>query len=164
MEEKKMAFFDDLGKKISKTGQDAVKKTKDMAEIMKLNGMVSDEERNINNCITEIGNLYLEKYADKNEEGFAEIIARIEEAKGKIAGYKGQIVTIKGVTTCPVCGAEVATDVAFCGGCGQAIEKAVEVKEEVLEEIQAEGKVCSSCGAALLGEAAFCGECGQKVE
>lgn len=44
-----MAFFDDLGKKITQTGQGVVQKTKDTAETIKLNGMISDEEKNIVN-------------------------------------------------------------------------------------------------------------------
>ncbi len=44
-----MALFDQLGKKLAQTGQSAVKKTKDMAEVAKINSMISDEEKSINN-------------------------------------------------------------------------------------------------------------------
>lgn len=40
-----MALFDQLGKKLAQTGQSAVKKTKDMAEVAKINSMISDEEK-----------------------------------------------------------------------------------------------------------------------
>ena len=40
-----MAFFDDLGKKISQAGQNAVQKTKEMTDIARINGMISDEEK-----------------------------------------------------------------------------------------------------------------------
>ena len=38
-----MAFFDQLGQKLTQTSQDAVKKTKDMAEAVRLNSAVADE-------------------------------------------------------------------------------------------------------------------------
>ena len=37
-----MAFFDEIGKKLSQTGQMAVQKTKEMADIAKLNSNISD--------------------------------------------------------------------------------------------------------------------------
>lgn len=40
-----MAFFDEIGKKITQTGQMAVQKTKNMADIAKLNASLSDEEK-----------------------------------------------------------------------------------------------------------------------
>lgn len=39
-----MAFFDEIGKKISQTGQGVVQKTKDMADVAKLNSLISEEE------------------------------------------------------------------------------------------------------------------------
>ena len=42
------AFFDEVGKKISKTSQGMAQKTKNLTETVKLNSMISDEEKNIN--------------------------------------------------------------------------------------------------------------------
>jgi thiol-disulfide isomerase/thioredoxin len=39
-----MAFFDELGRKISKTSQGVVRKTRDFADTTKLGGLISDEE------------------------------------------------------------------------------------------------------------------------
>ena len=37
-----MAFFDEIGKKLSQTGQGMVQKTKEMADVAKLNSNISD--------------------------------------------------------------------------------------------------------------------------
>ncbi len=43
-----MAFLDDLGRRISQTGQTALQKTKDMTDVSNINGDFSDErERSI---------------------------------------------------------------------------------------------------------------------
>ena len=92
-----MAFFDELGKKISQTSQGVVQKTKDTAEVIKLNGMISDEEKRINNLYTQIEDL------------------------------KQQIQHIKGVKVCNNCGAEIPENSMFCIGCGAKIVMQSEV-------------------------------------
>ena len=67
-----MAFLDALGKKISQTGQDVVQKTKDTAEIIKYNTMISDEERRINEFYAQIGKTYVDLHADSYEIPFTE--------------------------------------------------------------------------------------------
>ena len=42
-----MAFFDQFSSKLSQTSQSAVQKTRDMAEIVRLNGQISERERKI---------------------------------------------------------------------------------------------------------------------
>ena len=59
-----MAFFDQLGQKLTQTSQDAVKKTKDMAEAVRLNSAVADEGKKIEAAYREIGRLYYERFAD----------------------------------------------------------------------------------------------------
>ena len=58
-----MAFFDQLGQKLTQTSQDAVKKTKDMAEAVRLNSAVADEGKKIEAAYREIGRLYYERFA-----------------------------------------------------------------------------------------------------
>ena len=39
-----MGFFDDFGKKSSSAGQEAIAKTKELADVAKINSSISDEE------------------------------------------------------------------------------------------------------------------------
>ena len=49
------AFFEGLGKKFSQTGQDAMKKTKGLAEISRLNSQIADEEKKLNKLYLKLG-------------------------------------------------------------------------------------------------------------
>ena len=56
-----MAFWSDLGKKISDTTQSVVEKTKTSTDTLRLNGLISDEERNVQRIYAEIGKKYMER-------------------------------------------------------------------------------------------------------
>lgn len=113
-----MAFFNDLGKKLSQAGQTTMQKTKELADIAKLNSMIADEEKRINHAYTDIGKLYFEHHAKDNDEMFSSSIQSINEANEKIVNLKNQTAEIKGIVKCEKCGAEVAKNAAFCGACG----------------------------------------------
>ncbi|WP_052169748.1 zinc ribbon domain-containing protein [Pseudobutyrivibrio ruminis] len=175
-----MGFFDDFGKKISDASQGAIAKTKDFADVAKLNSNISDEERRINNAYQQIGKLYFEMHLEDFEDCFKDHFAAINESLGKIQDYRQQITNIKGVVKCPNCGAEVPKDSAFCSSCGTPVPKqdvpaaeAVPVEEATPVEAPAEEapaveapveKKCPSCGATLENGALFCTNCGTKVE
>ncbi len=125
-----MAFFDDLGKKISKAGQSAVQKTKELADIAKLNSSISDEERRIDDSYREIGKLYDSLRGSDPEVDFAPLIASVRESEEKIKEFRQQIKDIKGVVCCEKCGAEVSSNAAFCSACGAPMPVVVPVEVE----------------------------------
>lgn len=149
-----MDFFNGLGKKISQTGQSAVQKTKDMADVAKINSMISDEEKRINETYFNIGKLYVSMHSDDYEEAFQGMISSIKEADKRIADYKRQIQDIKGIKRCPNCNSEIALNAAFCNICGQ--------KVDIPQPVQKEGKVCVSCGQNIEEDSDFCPMCGAK--
>ena len=103
-----MALFDQLGKKLAQTGQSAVKKTKDMAEVAKINSMISDEEKSINNNYYQIGKLYVSMHGNDCEDDFKGMLESIRQSEKKIVEYKEQVQLIKGVVRCEKCGGEVS--------------------------------------------------------
>ena len=82
-----MALFDQLGKKLAQTGQSAVKKTKDMAEVAKINSMISDEEKSINNNYYQIGKLYGSMHGNDCEDDFKGMLESIRQSEKKIVEY-----------------------------------------------------------------------------
>lgn len=152
-----MAFFDDLGKKLSQAGQTAVQKTKEIADIARINGMISDEEKRIDNNYYQIGKLYVAMHQNDFESDFAGMIMAIREAEAKIKDYKQQIQTIKGVERCEKCGAEVAKGVAFCNACGAPMPKP--------EQPAADANLmpCAGCGAMIDKNLRFCTSCGKPT-
>lgn len=152
-----MAFFDDLGKKISQAGQTAVQKTKEMTDIARINGAISDEEKKVNNNYFQIGKLYVAMHTTDYENDFAGMIAAIKESEIKIRDYRQQIQDIKGVVRCEKCGAEVASNVAFCSSCGTPMPKQASA---VLDENAVK---CTGCGAMVSKNMRFCTSCGKPM-
>lgn len=153
-----MAFLDVLGKKITQTGQDVVQKTKDTAEVIKYNSMISDEERRINELYTQIGKTYVDLHADSFEVPFTEMINGIKDAQEKISEYREHIIQVKGVFACPNCGEELPLNVAFCSACGTKIEK------QEAAAPNANTRYCQSCGTPMQEGYVFCINCGAKYE
>ena len=151
-----MAFFENVGKKISATGQSAMNKAKEVAEISKINSMISDEETRINTNFYQIGKTYLNLHADDYEPQFAPMIQEIEASQKKVSDYKSQIQDIKGIILCEKCGAEVSKDSAFCNSCGAPLPKRVKITNENVT-------ICNACGKAVKKGMKFCVSCGAPI-
>lgn len=121
-EKENMAFFEDFGKKISQAGQATLQKTKEMADIAKVNSAISDEEKKINDLYLQIGKLYVELHVADAEDSFKSAIEEIANAIKRIEEYKKQLLEIKGVARCSKCGAEVPVGSVFCAVCGAQIQ------------------------------------------
>ncbi len=152
-----MAFYNDIGKKISQTGQGAVQKTKNFAEISKLNFAISELERNITTAYTDMGKLYFQKYAASSEDmDMIPFLQKIAEDMQKIEEYQMQIRVIKGVTQCCKCGGEINADASFCNICGARQMPKVKIVNT--------GSCCPQCGASVEVGQGFCVQCGHKLE
>lgn len=156
-----MAFFEDIGKKVSQTSQEAIRKTKILAETTKLNSKISDEKRTIADLYSKIGERYFEMFSDNPNEGLAEYIAAVKDACRKIEDYEKQINDLKGIERCAGCGAELGEGTAFCPNCGT---KVPEPPAEEPKAVEVTIRVCKSCGSQLSETAQFCSGCGQKAD
>lgn len=152
-----MAFFDNLGKKASEMTAKAMQKAQELSETTKLNSLISEEEKKINNTYYQIGKLYVSLHSEDSEEAFAGMIASVAEGEQKISGYRRQIQDIKGVQRCEKCGAEVARGVAFCSSCGAPMPK-VETPAPTEDQVR-----CESCGAMVKRGMRFCTFCGKPL-
>lgn len=184
-----MAFFNDLGKKISQTGQMAVQKTKDMADVAKLNSNITEEEKKINNAYYQIGQLFVARYEGNAEDEFKLLIKQLNESQKKIEELKKQIQDIKGVKRCATCGAEIPENATFCSFCGAGIvqQKAVDAGSlvkcdncdkmvekgmkfctfcgsPIQEKLNQTKNKCIKCGAVLEDGVDFCTNCGTPVQ
>lgn len=150
-----MAFFNDFSKKLSQAGQTAVQKTKEMTDIARMNGFISDEEKKVNNNYFQIGKLYVAMHQSDFENEFAGMIMAIYESETKIRDYRQQIQDIKGIVRCEKCGAEVARGVAFCSSCGSSMPKVMTNNANLVK--------CTSCGAMVDRNMRFCTSCGNPT-
>lgn len=184
-----MAFFDEIGKKITQTGQKAVQKTKDIADITKLNANVSDEEKKIHSLYNQIGQLYVSVHGDNPETDFEALVNQLKLSIEKTDTLKKQIQDIKGVIRCANCGAEIPNNAVFCSSCGTAavrqekfntsdlitclncgkmVEKGMNFctfcGSPMPASVEPANQTCTRCGAELNGDVAFCVNCGAAVQ
>lgn len=152
-----MAFFDEVGRKLTHAGQSTVQKAKDMTDIAKINSAISEEEKKISNLHYQIGVKYVQLHASEPEAEFAEMVAAIRESEKAIAGYRQQIQDIRGVVTCEKCGAEIAKNSAFCSSCGAPAQKPVMAENPDMVR-------CSGCGQMVARTMRFCTSCGKSME
>ncbi|MDR1798118.1 MAG: zinc-ribbon domain-containing protein [Clostridiales Family XIII bacterium] len=156
-----MAFFNELGKKISETGQTVVQKTKDTTESMRINGLISEEEQKIDQVYQQIGKAYYEGFRQSADPKFEEPMAWIDHAKERIAGYKEQLNLLKGLEICPTCNAAVPADATFCSACGSKMPPK-QPQAAAGGQPAGETKFCAQCGAQISKAATFCNHCGAK--
>ncbi len=167
-----MTFFENLGLKISKGGQGALQRTKDMAESVALNNEISDHKFTIENLYMEIGEQVMtaafEKFStedilkeieNESESGIAieisdrkELLRKVLEIKMEeeaIREAQHRIYELRGEQECANCGAPVNKDDLFCSKCGAKIVRITPAAEsETAEEMQSEEQAAPETEAA----------------
>lgn len=156
-----MAFFEQLGKKISDAGQGATQQAKNFAEVTRLNSAISEKEKRISQIYAEIGQMYHGKHKhDPMAEGI-ERINEINRLNAEILQCREEIKQIKGVTKCPNCGADVPLNAAFCNACGTKIPLTEPIGDDADIEPTA---LCPMCGKPVPASNLFCNHCGAKLD
>lgn len=176
-----MAFWSDLGKKISDTTQSVVEKTKISTDTMRLNGLISDEERNVQRIYAEIGRKYMELHGADGDPDFAGLMQEYQTSKAKIEEYRSQIRRNKHLLICAGCGAEIPETVLYCTRCGAENPVGKRLAEEQRQREEAERaareadlqaaavpqtepqpEFCARCGQPRTAGAMFCTFCGAQ--
>ena len=155
-----MAFFDQLGQKLTQTSQGAVKKTKDMAEVVRLNSAISEETKKIEAAYREIGRLYCEQCTGQDDPVFQTAVAEVRRAETSIREMRDTISHLKGVQACPNCGTELSAGAVFCPNCGA---KQPEPPAPPVEPVQEVTAVCPNCGTEMPMGMSFCTNCGSRL-
>lgn len=126
-----MDFFNMAKEKITKTGSEVAKKTKNITDITKLKNKISKADKEVKILYMEIGQYVYENLREDAPEEIAEKMALIEEKIAESAKLKAEIMKLKGFQFCPQCGEQVGAEVAFCSFCGAKMpEPVVEVVDE----------------------------------
>lgn len=162
-----MAFFENIGKRVSEAAQVAAKKSSELVEVTKLNSSISSEENKIRELYQQIGKSVYQKFVI-GEEVIPEVndtCLEIQTREKTIDDLKEKIHEIKNIRLCEQCGAELDRDTAFCSKCGAKQEpiKPPEQAEENVEEQKTSPGLCESCGCAVDEGSAFCSNCGAKI-
>jgi len=119
----KMGLLDGIGKIITQTGQDTVKKAKSFAEATKINSQIAEEQRALNTFYAQIGEKYYKLYKDAPADEFAQLCDRLTAGIIRIAELQTEVQRLKNTKMCPKCGAVCPINVLFCSTCGAQLPK-----------------------------------------
>ncbi len=149
-----MAFFEQLGKKISDAGQGISQSTKNMAEISRLNSAIAEDKKHIAGYTAAIGESYYKRHRDDPMNEEPERINNINKLYAEIARYEDRIKELRGIGKCPNCGADVPNGAAFCNACGARQQPPRPVQTTV------SGIECPNCHSMIAEGNKFCTNCG----
>ena len=154
-----MAFFDEMDRKLSQFGQSVSNKSREVSEGMRLSSAIKAEEEKQNNLYREVGKYYFENCA-ANAEGQLKVLCdQIVASMELTSQYKQQQNILKGMVSCPNCGAQISANSGFCNVCGSKIEKQVSPAPQ-----PGAGKICPKCQKTVEADALFCTFCGNQFE
>ena len=146
------------GDKLNQITKSAVSKSKEMAEITRLNMENSSSEQKIKELAVQIGTLVVDQQLLMVNVQVAEWAAQIAELRVAVAKNLETIREIRNINICSNCGAEVSRTSKFCDKCGSPMDRSV-----LEESMAAAVPTCPNCGERLEPGALFCTNCGTKV-
>ena len=139
-----MAFWDELKEMITQGSQEAIQKTKDIAEVMQTNAGISESKRKINELYSELGQMLVKDAFDgTTSEGLAAILSdeKADDAAHEIVlrnwrEYYTKVRFIRSEEEVPGCGAKIPKGVAYCPECGTRLIPNEPVREEAQDSVQ----------------------------
>lgn len=132
-----MAFFEDLGKKLTKVGEAAAEKTKEVAEFTKANAKILDVQNKLDKAYIEVGKKYLELHPVNDDEDMKAVVDAVYALEDQLKELQKQLQELKGTVKCDTCGSECAAEAAFCSKCGTELKKE-EIIIEAAEVVEAD--------------------------
>ncbi len=155
-----MSFFDELGKKISDASRNAVEKTKDIAEITRLNSVIKENESQIDTLYTELGEAYYKSHCGDKTGEFADEIKKISALIEDTERNRKSVLELKGLEKCPYCGEEFPADETQCPECGKTVPRTA----KKINDGDGDRLICSVCGYHMRLGSNFCIMCGTPVK
>lgn len=113
-----MAFFNDLGKTLTQAGQATAQKTKEVADITKVNAKIMDTRGKLDKAYAEVGKKYIELHPENDEEGMKEAVCEVYALEDRLTAFENELRKMKGNVQCPKCGALCDANATFCASCG----------------------------------------------
>lgn len=90
-----MAFMDDLGEKVVKTGQELTDKGKAVARMGKLKVQIAQQEHTLRELYEQIGRAYVLCHSEDADEDQAFRIAAVRQAQKEIDDCRAKIEALK---------------------------------------------------------------------
>ena len=134
-----MAFWDELKEKITLGSQEAIQKTREIAEVVTTNANISESKKKISELYTELGEVLEDETADDgshvivldNWREFYTKVRFIRSEEEVIAISEKKISELKAEGKCPSCGARIPKGGMFCPECGAKLNQDAPAQEPV---------------------------------
>ena len=168
--------------------EDSREQTEELINVIK--EQIEEEQKEIKENFTKLGNVYYERHQDDESAEFSELCKEISMQYAEIEQMNQKIINLmlseEEAVICPNCGSKNEKDSLFCGECGYKLpqehicpECGAEVEEgdkfcrscgfrlevqeeEPVQEEESQPAVCKNCGEPLEEDAIFCIYCGTK--
>jgi len=150
-----MSFFDDIGTKLTQTGQKARKTAGDLVGAAKLTTQAGEQQKAIQALYEKLGEQYYQLHGKSPENALRELCVRIQGSIAELEQMKADLQRLKNVRVCPHCGHENSMESRFCSQCSAQLPE--------LPAREPRELFCPSCGNRLPADASFCSKCGTKV-
>ena len=143
---------------VGRFAQNAVSKSKEMAEITRLNMEISNQEQRLRELYGQLGQYLVENpdLVPADRQDAQALLQEVAQVKAGIEASKATLLEVRNVNIFPGCGADVSRSSKFCPSCGAQMDRSV------MERLN-QAPVCPSCGVELEPGAAFCGNCAAKL-
>ena len=155
--------FSDLGKKLSKLGQDTKNGVQKVSDSVTISNRISQEKKSLERLFAMIGEAVYKESPNAPKAGLEDEWAAVKVAYANIAAYTEQLNHVKGLIYCPNCGRPAATGDKFCAKCGFRLnvrpettgeKMAKDLKEAGQEAVRIAGDAADKTGEAVGGAAA----------
>ena len=141
-----MAFWDELKEKITQGSQEALQKTKDIADVVTMNADISESKRKIRELYGELGEMLV---SEAFEGMTSQQITRILEEE--TADDSSRVIVLRNWK-------EIYSTVRFV----KSEEEVIAINEARISDLKSEGK-CPNCGSRIMKGMSFCPECGTRI-
>lgn len=157
-----MAFFEQIGRRITDAGQGVAQQTKNLTETARLNNLISANKKKMSQLLWEMGQDYYQKHRKDTNCEEQVYIDQVNDLFREIVKCQKEIDRIKSSETCRVCGARLSEGMSFCMSCGAGVTGGAQhvshpASQELLE-------VCPVCGEAVTRDSLFCISCGTRLD
>ena len=141
-----MAFWDELRDKLTQGSQEALQKTREIADVVTMNAEISDSRRKIRELYEELGELLVkEAFAGMTSE---QLRIALEEENGDEASRRIVLGNWK----------EFYSKVRYV----RSEEEVIALNESRISELRSDMK-CPNCGSRIIKGMVFCPECGARI-